>query len=520
MPLNSPHGFLSRRRQRSFLFLLAYGMGAPLVFSQTITTVAGNGNPGFSGDGGPAISAMLSDVNGLAADAAGNLYIVDSSNQRVRRVDQATQAITTVAGDGIFGFSGDGGPATAARFDDIQGVALDLQGDLFIADTYNFRVRKIDQSTGAVKTVAGDGAAVFAGDGGPATLASLRYPCGVALDAQNNIYIADSSNNRIRRVDAMTGIMTTVAGNGNYGFSGDGGPALQGEFRVPYGVAVDSQGNLFIADTANNRIRRVDSATGLLSTVAGNGVGGFGGDGGPAVSAGLYSPWGVILDTAGSFFIADYRNQRVRKVDGSTGVISTVAGTGIASYSGDGGPAILADLHGPSSVAKDGAGNLYIGDDNNSRVRKVAALLVVSTPAPTSTITYTPTSIPTSTPALTATPTPSFTPTASLLPTVTYTPTTTHTPVCETHVWPDPFDPHTAVGGVLKVGCVPYGGTVCFFTLSGERVRNIPEAGGMALWDGRNQYGILVSPGVYFYAVQQGEKTVQSGKLIVRTSVK
>jgi sugar lactone lactonase YvrE len=489
-------------------------MGAPLIFGQTITTAAGIGSPGFSGDGGPAPSAMLSDVTGVAVDAAGNLYIADSDNQRIRRVDAATQVITTVAGTGILGFSGDGGPATAAAFDDIQGVAVDSQGDFFIADTYNFRIRKVDQGTGVVETVAGDGAAGFGGDGGPATSARLNYPCGVGLDAQNNIYIADSSNNRVRRVDAATGIITTVAGNGIYGFSGDGGPAVLGELRIPYGVAVDAQGNLLIADMFNDRIRRVDSATGLLSTAGGNGAQAFGGDGGAAVTASLSTPWGGLVDGAGNYFFADEGNQRVREINGATGVISTVAGAGIPAFSGDGGPATLADLNHPTSAAQDGAGNLYIGDSSNSRVRKITALLVAATSVPTS--------IPTSTPTQAVTPTGTATPAA--LPTMTYTPpatdtpTATPTPACETRVWPDPFNPKYAVGGVLQISCVPPGGTVSFFTLSGERVNQIQEVNGMVQWDGRNSSGILVSTGIYFYAIQQGEKAVQTGKFLVKTS--
>ena len=387
-----------------------------MAFSQTITTVAGNGTPGFSGDEGPAPSAMLSDIDGVAVDGAGNLYIVDSSNERIRRVDAATQVITTAAGNGLFGFSGDGGPATSAEFNDIDGVGVDAQGDIFIADTGNNRIREVDAATGIVKTVVGNGAAVFAGDGGPAPLASLHSPGGVAVDAQHNIYIADAYNNRIRRVDSLTGIITTVAGNGAATFYGDGGPAISAGLHYPGGVGIDTQDNVYIADTFSGRIRRVDSATGFITTVAGNGTQEFGGDGGPAIAASVNVPGGVIAGMAGSLFIADTGNQRVRKVDGFTGVITTVAGTGAASFSGDGGPALLAGLNYPAGMAADNAGNLFIADDNNNRVRKVAAVLMTSTPTPSPTVSWTASPTPTAYSTPTVTPAPSITPTPTATP--------------------------------------------------------------------------------------------------------
>ncbi len=443
---------------------------------------------------------MLSDIDGMATDNKGNLFIVDSVNQRIRRVDATTQIITTAAGSGVLGFSGDGGPATLAQFNDIDGVEADIQGDIFIADTGNNRIREVDGASGIVKTIAGNGTAVFSGDGSPATSASLRYPSGVSLDAQGNVYIADTYNNRIRMVNQATGMISTVAGIGTYGYSGDGGSALLGQLHFPLGVAVDALGNIFIADTSNHRIRRVNKSDGVMTTIAGNGVQGFGGDGGPAAASSLNDPGGVIVDAAGNLFIADTGNHRIREVDGSTGYISTIAGTGTAFYSGDGGPAILACLNSPTSVGKDGEGSLYIADDNNNVVRKVAALLVIAThtPTPLSTITSTPTK--------------------SVTPMATATPTTTLTPVCESHVWPDPFNPAYASGGVLKVSCVPSGGTVSFFTLSGELVKKIQEVDGMAFWNGQNQNGALVSTGVYFYVIQQGEKLTRSGKLIVKIS--
>ena len=217
----------------------------------------------------------------MAVDASGNLYIADTGNNRIRKVS-ATGIITTVAGNGSAGYSGDGGPATSAQLDGPEGVAVDGSGNLYIADTCNNRIRKVS-ATGIITTVAGNGSAGYSGDGGPATSAQLSLPAGVAVDGSGNLYIADSGNNRIRKVSA-TGIITTVAGNGSPGYSGDGGPATSAQLNQPAGVAVDASGNLYIADSSNNRIRKV-SATGIITTVAGNGFDGYSGDGGPATSA-------------------------------------------------------------------------------------------------------------------------------------------------------------------------------------------------------------------------------------------
>jgi sugar lactone lactonase YvrE len=335
--------------------------------SGTITTVAGNGTPGFSGDGGPATNAGLPEPYGVAVDAAGNLYIVDINNHRVRKVS-VSGTITTVAGNGTPGFSGDGGPATNARLAYPTGVAVDAAGNLYIADRLNSRVRKVSTS-GTITTVAGDGSAGFSGDGGPATNAQLAGPYGVAVDAAGNLYIADFQNSRVRKV-STSGTITTVAGDGSFGFSGDGGPATNAQLAGPNGVAVDAAGNLYIADINNHRVRKV-STSGTITTVAGNGTPGFSGDGGPATNARLRPPTGVAVDAAGNLYIADIFNQRVRKVS-TSGTITTVAGTGIYGFSGDGGPATNARLAYPSGVAVDAAGNLYIADQNNHRVRKVA----------------------------------------------------------------------------------------------------------------------------------------------------
>jgi sugar lactone lactonase YvrE len=292
--------------------------GMPQVFrvdrSGGLTVVAGTSVAGFSGDGGPATSASLSGSSGAAVDSHGNLFIADTWNDRIRRVDAATGIITTVAGDGSWGFSGDGGPATSAGLYLIEGVAVDASGNLFIADNQNARIRRVDAVTGIITTVAGNGTWGYSGDGGLATSASLNLPMGVAVDVRGNLLIADEGNSRVRRVDAVTGIITTVAGDGNWGYSGDGGLATSASLAWPLGVAVDALGNLFIADSSNNRIRRVDATTGIITTVAGDGNSGFSGDGGPATSATLHWPAGVAVDLFGTLFIADYYNNRVRVV--------------------------------------------------------------------------------------------------------------------------------------------------------------------------------------------------------------
>jgi hypothetical protein len=332
-----------------------------------ISTVAGNGSYGFSGDGGPATGASLATPFGVVVDSAGNFFIADLDNQRIRKVS-TTGIISTVAGDGTYGYGGDGGPATATSLANPHGVAVDGSGNLYIADSDNQRIRKVD-NTGTITTVAGNGAYSYGGDGGPATGASLYLPTGVTLDATGNVYIADQGNNRIRKVDAGTGIITTVAGNGNYGYSGDGGPATAASLAAPAGVAVDAAGNIYIADQGNNRVRKVDAITGIITTVAGNGSNGFSGDGGPAIAASLSFPTGVALD-AGNFYIADQGNNRIRRVNVVTGIISTVAGNGSYGFSGDGGPATAAMLAGPYGVAT-GGGNIFIADSGNQRVRRV-----------------------------------------------------------------------------------------------------------------------------------------------------
>jgi sugar lactone lactonase YvrE len=352
--------------------------------SGVISTVAGNGFPGYSGDGGPATSAMLNGPSGVAVDTTGNLFIADASNQRVRQVNPGG-VISTVAGTGSFGYTGDGGPATSARLNAPRGVAVDAAGDLLIADSGNLRIRTVSPS-GVITTLAGNGSqgyfSGYSGDGGAATAAQLYRPTGIAVDPAGDLFIGDSNNNRVREVDP-SGVISTIAGTGVFGYSGDGGPATSAQLNGPSGMAMDAAGDLFIADTFNNRVRKIDPS-GVISTVAGNGSASYSGDGGPATSAAIFQPFGVAVDSAGDLFIADSFNHRIREVSPS-GVISTFAGTGTPGFSGDGGPATSASLDFPYGVAVDAAGDLFIADFGNNRVREVSPGGVISTFAGTGT---------------------------------------------------------------------------------------------------------------------------------------
>jgi sugar lactone lactonase YvrE len=380
------------------------------VSNGVIATVAGNRAPFFGGDNGPATSAQLWYPGDVAVDSAGNLYIADTLNNRIRKV--LNGVITTVAGGGACCFSGDNGPATSAQLYIPQGVAVDSAGNVYIADSGNYRVRKV--SNGVIATVAGNGTRNlipgFSSSNGLAAGAQLYWPSAVAVDSAANLYIADSSsgflglslgliyevsngviatvaggaawnsptgiavdsagnlyiadtmNNRI--LEVSNGVIATVAGNGTQGSGGDNGPATSAQLARPRGVAVDSAGDLYIADTFNNCIRKVSK--GVITTVVGTGAQGFGGDNGPAASAQLYWPWGLAVDSAGNLYIADSNNNRVRKV--SNGVIATVAGGGSTGL-GDNGPATNAQLDGHCSIAVDSAGNVYFADAGNNRIR-------------------------------------------------------------------------------------------------------------------------------------------------------
>jgi trimeric autotransporter adhesin len=337
---------------------------------------AGSGTPGYSGDGGQAISAQLGRLCGVAADSAGNLYIADAENNRIRKVTPAG-VITAIAGNGIRGYSGDGGQATSAQLSGPCAVAVDSEGNLYIADNGNSCIRKVTPD-GVVTTVAGKGEKGFSGDGGQAASARLNNPNGAVVDSAGNLYIADTDNNRIRKI-TPDGVITTVAGNGKKGFSGDGGRAASAQLDRPHSIALSSVGNLYIADTNNHRVRLVTPA-GVIFALVGNGEKGFSGDEGKAISAQLRSPFNIAVDSAANAYIADSGNHRIRKVT-PAGVITTVAGNGAFGYSSYGGQAISAQVFMPGSVAMDSADNLYIADTGNSRIRKVTPAGVITTVA-------------------------------------------------------------------------------------------------------------------------------------------
>lgn len=281
--------------------------------------------------------------------------------------------ITTVAGSGKM--LGDGGKATSANLLNPSGVCTDINGNLYIADWLNDRIRKVDAS-GTITTIAGNGIQGFSGDGGPATAAELYGPVGVFVDAPGNTFIVDCGNQRIRKV-SPTGIITTMAGNGNYAYAGDGGPATNASFKGPAQVTGDNYGNLFISDVFNHCIRKID-ASGNISTITGNGSPGFSGDGGPANLAQLFYPSGVTVDYAGNIFIADAGNSCIRKID-NTGIITTVAGNHTPGFSGDDGAATAAQLYYPAEVSVDNAGDIFISDSYSSRVRMVNSSGIIFT---------------------------------------------------------------------------------------------------------------------------------------------
>jgi uncharacterized protein YjiK len=369
-PLSSPAG-VALDADNTLYIADTYNNRVRALRSGSLAIVAGNGSASYSGDGGPATTAQLYNPRGVATDAAGNLYVADSDNNRVREVQAGSGIITTVAGTGTRGYSGDNGPANAAALNHPLSVALDSLGNLYIVDSFNQRVREVHAADGTITTVAGTGISGFSGDGGPANVAQLNYPSGIAVDAGNNVYIADSNNSRVRKVWASNGTITTVAGIGTYSFGGDGGPATSAQLNFPMAVATDDIGNLYIADSGNYRVRKVLAGSGTITTVAGTGTSGYSGDGGPAASAQLNYPMAVATDDIGNLYIADSGNNVVREVQASNAIIATVAGDGTAGYGGNGGPATAAQLHTPAGVALDVTGNLYIADEVNYRVRKV-----------------------------------------------------------------------------------------------------------------------------------------------------
>jgi len=342
-----------------------------------ITTVAGNGTADYSGDGKAATSAEIQVPRSVVLDSSGNIFIADTGNNVIREVTASTGDISTVAGTGVVGYTGDNDAATSATLNSPDGVAVDSSGNIFIADTGNNVIREVKASSGIITTIAGTmtssgmGAVGYTGDNGLAISATLSGPQSIVLGSSGNIYFSDSGNSVIRKITASSGVITTFAGNGSYGYSGDNGAATSATLEHPDGVALDSSGNLYIADVGNMVIRKVTASSGVITTVAGDGQYGDSGDNGAASSAMLFDPHGVAVDSAGNIYIADTLNSVIRKVAASSGVITTVAGNGTAGYSGDTKSATSANLSNPWGVAVDSAGNIYVADTGNSAIRKV-----------------------------------------------------------------------------------------------------------------------------------------------------
>ena len=350
------------------LLLGALALGsAPYAHAQNIKTIAGDGTPGATGDGGAATGAKLNYPTGVAVDRAGNVYIADANNNKVRKVS-TTGVITTIAGTGTSGFSGDGGAATAAQLKYPTNIAVDLSGNVYITDANNARIRKVTPA-GIISTYVGDGSLGYGGDGGQATAAQLHNPRGLHMDATGNLYIAAVFSQKVRMVDP-SGIIMTVAGTGTSGYAGDGGSAVSAQLKDPSGVGKDAAGNMYIADKSSHCIRKV-TPTGTISTIAGNDVtADFAGDGGPATAARMKTPLTVKVDKYDNVFVLDMGNNRVRKIN-SSGVISTVAGATAVGSSGDGGPATAASFNFPQDIALDTLGNVYIADAGNNKIRKI-----------------------------------------------------------------------------------------------------------------------------------------------------
>jgi sugar lactone lactonase YvrE len=352
---------------RSILLLAC----APVFGQYNISTIAGNGAAG----------AFLSSPTSIAVDQRGDVYVGDWSGF-IRKIWVRDGGTTMIAGTGILGYGGDGGQATNAMFGKGISIALDAAGNIYFADADNNRIRRVDISTRIITTVAGTGAAMDSGDGGLAVSAGVSRPTGITVDASGDLYFS-SSWSRVRKLTANSGIIETVVGQFTTGFKGDNGPAVDALFWDPIPSVVNRNGDIYIADYENSRIRMVTASTGIVTTSVGSGtcaagvapfnitvcLGGFGGDGGPAKNATLNYAEAVAADVDGNLYIADTINHRIRRVDASTGLISTIAGTGVNGFSGDGGPAIDAEISFPTGIAVDETGKVYFADENNNRVR-------------------------------------------------------------------------------------------------------------------------------------------------------
>jgi sugar lactone lactonase YvrE/PKD repeat protein len=354
------------------IFLVVFKLSSG--FAQLyINTVAGNGVSGFAGDGGQSTAATLNKPMATAFDASGNMYIADAYNNRVRKID-ITGIITTIAGTGGSSYGGDGGPAVSAQINNPNGIACDAAGNIYISDNGNARIRKINTS-GIISTFCGTGVAAFGGDGGLATAAQINAPIGIAVDNFGNLFLADYSNNRIRMID-VSGIISTIAGTGTAAYNGDGISATTANLNGPTGVTLDAAGNIYIADYYNFRIRKINSS-GIISTICGLATAGYNGDGGFAINAKLNGPESLSFDTLGNLYFIDNVNNRLRMIN-TSGIINTIAGTGTLGYSGDGGPVSGAKINLPSHVTVAKNGVIYICDQGNNRVRRINPNLAVT----------------------------------------------------------------------------------------------------------------------------------------------
>jgi len=352
--------------------VLASGVAA---HAQYISTFAGTGVAGYSGDGGPAAAAAFNGCSAMAVDGVGNIFIADQGNNVVRKIS-VSGVISTFAGTGEAGYGGNGGAATAAKLNNPMGLAADADGNIYIADNGNNVVRVVN-TAGIIKNFAGTGASGYSGDGDTAHYGTLRLPQALAISATGDLFIAEGGNHIIRKVAAGTRIMSTVAGTGAAGNMGDGGSALAARLNTPSGVAVSASGDIYIADVLNNKVRKVDGSTGVITTFAGTGMSGNSGDNGPAASATFSFPSSVSLDMSGNVYITDRGNHNLRMVEPS-GIVRHIAGQSVNGYSGDGDLAANARLSSPRSVYVDGWNRVYIMDYNNNVVRRLQATASVS----------------------------------------------------------------------------------------------------------------------------------------------
>ena len=336
----------------------------------TISSIVGNGEQGYSGDGGPAVAVTMDNPFHVEFDPSYRwLYIADCFNYAIRRLDMQSGELTTFAGTGEAGHTGDGGPAMEAKIDEIYAIQVDGNGDVYILQRFNPSIRKIDIETGVIITVAGDTTVGFSGDDEPATQAQMREPNDCILDGEGGLLIADVQDQRIRRLDIAGGVMSTFAGTGEKEHTGDGGPASEAGIFGARAICVDGKGNTYVCEREGNTLRRIDASS-IITTVAGTGAQGYSGDGGPAVECEFNGPKAIRCDRDGNVLIVDTENHAIRKYHADSGIISTVAG-GHEGPDGDGGLAVGAGLARPHGVVVDGDGAMYIADSENHRIRVV-----------------------------------------------------------------------------------------------------------------------------------------------------